>query len=115
MSRILEKIGEIKEVLNQLSSFTPSTLEDYKSDTIKKAACEHYFEKTVQASEPMPGYENDPKAILASKLLNEFTIASTKVLNETELIEVQKMVSITETVNGTEIKIIDFWKSSATL
>ncbi|HLC58179.1 MAG TPA: DUF86 domain-containing protein [Candidatus Nanoarchaeia archaeon] len=49
MSRILEKIGEIKEVLNQLSSFTPSTLEDYKSDTIKKAACEHYFEKTVQA------------------------------------------------------------------
>ncbi|HLC63039.1 MAG TPA: DUF86 domain-containing protein [Candidatus Nanoarchaeia archaeon] len=49
MDRILEKIKEIEEFLDQLSNFTPSTLEDYKSDVVKKAACEHYFEKTMQA------------------------------------------------------------------
>ena len=49
MDRILEKINEIKEFINQLSDFAPSTLEEYKSEIVKKAACEHYFEKTVQA------------------------------------------------------------------
>lgn len=49
MDRILEKIGEIRGFLDQLSNFTPSTLKEYKSEVVKKAACEHYFEKTVQA------------------------------------------------------------------
>ena len=49
MSKIKDKIDEIKEYLNELDDIVPQKVEDYKSNIEKKAACERYFEKIVEA------------------------------------------------------------------
>ena len=49
MSKISDKIDEIKEYLNELAEIAPSKIEEYKSNIEKKAACERYFEKIVEA------------------------------------------------------------------
>ena len=49
MSRINEKIDEIKMYLNELSNIVPDKFEDYKSNNLIKAACERYFEKIIEA------------------------------------------------------------------
>lgn len=49
MNRINEKITELEEFLEQLSAIAPESLEAYKSNLEKKAACERYFEKIAEA------------------------------------------------------------------
>ena len=47
--RITKKIIEIEKYLEQLESIIPPSLEEYQKDFIKKAACERYFEKIIEA------------------------------------------------------------------
>ncbi|MBI2559175.1 DUF86 domain-containing protein [Candidatus Woesearchaeota archaeon] len=49
MIRIKDKVNEIHRYLEELGSIIPSTFEEYKSSIEKKAACERYFEKIVEA------------------------------------------------------------------
>lgn len=49
MTRIADKINEIKEFLEELKSIVPLTFDEYKSNIEKKAACERYIEKIVEA------------------------------------------------------------------
>ena len=49
MGRTTDKINEINIFLEDLKSIAPSTLEEYKSSIEKKAACERYVEKIVEA------------------------------------------------------------------
>lgn len=49
MTRINDKISEIHKYLDELGSIAPSTFEEYKSSIEKKAACERYVEKIVEA------------------------------------------------------------------
>ena len=49
MSRIADKTKEIGEFLEELKSIMPSGFEDYKSSIEKKAACERYVEKIIEA------------------------------------------------------------------
>jgi len=49
MSRINDKIKEIERYLQELNEIIPSDYEEYVSNLEKKAACERYFEKIVEA------------------------------------------------------------------
>ena len=49
MTRITDKIKEIDTFLHELNQIVPSTLEDYRSNIEKKAACERYVEKIMEA------------------------------------------------------------------
>lgn len=49
MSRINDKIEETEEYLEELSGIVPEDFEEYTSNKEKKAACERYFEKIVEA------------------------------------------------------------------
>ena len=51
--RINDKIKEIEEYLSIILEFIPLNLEDYINDLRNKAACEHYFEKIVEACEDL--------------------------------------------------------------
>ncbi|MAG16241.1 hypothetical protein CMO88_04225 [Candidatus Woesearchaeota archaeon] len=50
MTRIADKTSEINEFLEQLKEIVPSDLDEYKSSIEKKAACERYVEKIVEAA-----------------------------------------------------------------
>ena len=50
MKRIDDKIGEIKIYLNELDEIKPLSLDEYRSSLEKKAACERYIEKIVEAA-----------------------------------------------------------------
>ena len=50
MTRIKDKINQISEFLDQLSGIVPSGFDEYKSNIEKKAACERYVEKIVEAA-----------------------------------------------------------------
>jgi uncharacterized protein YutE (UPF0331/DUF86 family) len=47
--RIEDKIKEIEEFLEELMSIAPSSFDEYKESIEKKAACERYVEKIVEA------------------------------------------------------------------
>jgi len=47
--RINDKIKEIENFLNELEELIPQNLNDYLHDFEKKAACERYFEKIIEA------------------------------------------------------------------
>ena len=49
MTRMNDKINEISQFLEELGSIIPSNFEEYKSSIEKKAACERYIEKIVEA------------------------------------------------------------------
>ncbi len=49
MTRIEDKINEINEFLDELKEIAPSSLDEYKSSLEKRAACERYVEKIVEA------------------------------------------------------------------
>ena len=49
MKRIADKIDEINEFLDQFKDIVPSSFDEYKSNIEKKAACERYVEKIVEA------------------------------------------------------------------
>ena len=48
MSRIQDKIKEIKKFLAELQTIIPKDFEKYKSDLKTKAACERYVEKIIE-------------------------------------------------------------------
>ena len=50
MNRIHDKIKELEKYLSELEDITPSSFEAYKSSLEKKAACERYLEKIVEAA-----------------------------------------------------------------
>jgi uncharacterized protein YutE (UPF0331/DUF86 family) len=47
--RINDKIIEIEKYLEELSTIVPKSLEEYKRNIEKKAACERYFEKIIES------------------------------------------------------------------
>lgn len=49
MKRTTDKINEINKFLDELKTIAPSSFNEYKSDIEKKAACERYVEKIVEA------------------------------------------------------------------
>ena len=49
MTRIEDKINEINGFLEELKSIVPASLDEYNSSIEKKAACERYVEKIVEA------------------------------------------------------------------
>ena len=48
-AKIKDKIKEIEKYLSELESIIPSNFEEYKQNFEKKAACERYFEKIIEA------------------------------------------------------------------
>ncbi|RKY40698.1 MAG: phosphoglycerate mutase [Candidatus Omnitrophota bacterium] len=72
-----------------LSGWITNTDPAYEKEGVFGVAKEE-FKLVVCSSSPMPGYENDEKAILASKLLNEFTQKSREVLEKSEINEKRK-------------------------
>lgn len=50
MTRISDKISEIEKFVEELEDIAPSSLEEYTSSLEKKAACERYIEKIVEAA-----------------------------------------------------------------
>lgn len=50
MNKVTDKIKEIGEFLEELKSIMPSGFGEYKSSIEKKAACERYVEKIIEAS-----------------------------------------------------------------
>lgn len=49
MKRINDKISEIKEFLEELGQIVPAKLREYQTNIEKKAACERYAEKIIEA------------------------------------------------------------------
>lgn len=47
--RITTKIEEIKQYANELTSILPKNFDEYANNFEKRAACERYFEKIVEA------------------------------------------------------------------
>ncbi len=47
--RINDKIEEIEKYLDNLSSYIPNNFDDYVNDIKTKDACEHCFEKIIEA------------------------------------------------------------------
>ena len=68
----------------RLSGWITNTDPAYKREGVFGVAKEK-FDPVICVSSPMPGYENDEKAVLASKLLNEFTQKSREVLENSEV------------------------------
>lgn len=49
MKRVRDKINEINKFLDEFKDIIPNKLEEYKSNIEKKAACERYVEKIIEA------------------------------------------------------------------
>ncbi|MBI2144519.1 DUF86 domain-containing protein [Candidatus Woesearchaeota archaeon] len=49
MTRLTDKISELEKFLKELRRIAPQSLEEYSADIEKKAACERYVEKIVEA------------------------------------------------------------------
>jgi len=49
MNRIKDKIDEIFKYVEELEDILPSGFEEYQNNNEKKAACERYFEKIIEA------------------------------------------------------------------
>ena len=47
--RINEKIEEIEQFIQELNEIAPNNFDEYKIDLTKKAACERYAEKIMEA------------------------------------------------------------------
>lgn len=50
MTRIDDKITEIEKFLDQLKDIIPDSIKEYRSNIEKKAACERFVEKIVEAT-----------------------------------------------------------------
>ncbi len=50
MSRINDKIQEIEKYLSELESILPPTFRNYHTNFEKRAECERYFEKIIEAA-----------------------------------------------------------------
>jgi len=74
----------IRGMHQKLSGWITNTDPAYDREGVFGVAKEK-FDNLVAVSGPMPGYENSQEAKEASKLLNEFTEKSIKVLNESAI------------------------------
>lgn len=74
----------IKGVRSKLSGWVTNTDPAYDREGVFGVAREK-FDNLVAQSVPMPGYENSAEAKEAANLLNEFTLKSNKVLNDSLL------------------------------
>jgi 2,3-bisphosphoglycerate-independent phosphoglycerate mutase len=74
----------IRGVRSKLSGWITNPDPAYDREGVFGVAKEK-FDNFVAESLPMPGYEDSPEAIEASKLLNEFTQKAIKILNESAL------------------------------
>lgn len=82
--KVQDKIREIEKYLAELSSFAPEEFEEYQGNVEKKAACERYFEKIMEAvvdlaflvlkMESFPIPEEDKEAF--DRLVQEHIISS---------------------------------------
>ncbi len=68
----------------QLSGWITNTDPAYGREGVFGVALEK-FPSTILKSEPMPGYEKDPGAVEAARLLNEFTEKSHKALQQAQV------------------------------
>ena len=48
--RVTDKIMEIEKYLQELSEIIPGNFEEYQENLEKKAACERYFQKIIEAT-----------------------------------------------------------------
>ncbi len=48
--RIEDKVREIEEYLEELESILPNRFNEYEQNAEKRAACERYFEKIIEAA-----------------------------------------------------------------
>jgi len=71
----------IKHKGKKLSSWITNTDPAYKREGLFSVAKED-FDYVVQECKPMEGFQNDESAKISSKLVNEFTVKSFKVLNQ---------------------------------
>jgi 2,3-bisphosphoglycerate-independent phosphoglycerate mutase len=71
----------IRGMRSKLCAWITNTDPAYEREGVFGVALEK-FENLVAESQTMPGYENSPEAKEAALLLNEFTLKSLKVLNE---------------------------------
>ncbi len=51
--RVEQKVNEIEGYVEELSTFIPSTFEEYNSDLVKKAACERYLGKIMDVAKSL--------------------------------------------------------------
>ena len=49
MTKTTDKINEVKSYLDELQEIAPNNIEEYRASIEKKAACERYVEKIVEA------------------------------------------------------------------
>jgi len=49
LNKLNSKTEEIKKYLSEIKDIAPHKFEEYKSNIEKKAACERYFEKIIEA------------------------------------------------------------------
>jgi len=69
MKRVDEKIKEISNWMEELGEIAPSNFEEYGSNKEKKAACERYVEKIIEA---VTDVDNDAFIVLKeNKLISE--------------------------------------------
>jgi len=73
----------------KLSCWITNTDPAYDKEGVFGVAKEK-FEPYLLKAKPMVGYENDEKAILSARLINEFTEKSRKVLNESDINQKRK-------------------------
>ena len=69
---------------NKLSGWITNTDPAYEREGVFGVALEK-FEKKVALAKPLPGHEDSLQAKEAARLLNEFTVNSNKVLNESAI------------------------------
>ena len=91
-NRIIDKIKEIEKYLMELEDFTPEDLDTYQKDHIKRAACERYFEKIIEACVDLASLiirykkieipEDDEKAFYVLSHYNIITDSLAKKLKE---------------------------------
>jgi 2,3-bisphosphoglycerate-independent phosphoglycerate mutase len=74
----------IRGMRSKLSGWVTNTDPAYGREGVFGVAKEK-FDNLVVESAPMPGHESSPEAQEAARLLNEFTVKSNKVLNESLL------------------------------
>src|SRR3989338_2932058 len=92
MKRITDKINEINKFLNELESIAPKSFNQYQSSIEKKAACERYAEKIIEAMTDLaflaikykklriPQYDSDAFSVLQESNIID-TILCTKLKN----------------------------------
>jgi len=74
----------IRGIRSKLSGWITNTDPAYDREGVFGVAKEK-FENIVAMAAPMPGYENSPEAKESALLLNEFTLKSHKVLDESQV------------------------------